>query len=153
VKIIWIGTPAAGCNPLTTALPEGTNGEGKNKLRGGNYAESDFRCFLCFAMFLSSSDLAGADECDPTKILIQDSHDKQVIDKQTLDTSSSKTKTQNDQVSSSGSYLGIITGSVNGAFADALAETFNLKSTHDYSFAEAYLSLSDNARQAYQACL
>jgi hypothetical protein len=106
-------------------------------------------------VFASSS--SWADECDPSKILLFDSANRSLQIKEKLDQKSTTDTADTRKQGSTGSFsfLDMFTASrgESADFTSTLKKTFSSFYEGQYQSAESYLQLSDNAKEAFKACL
>jgi hypothetical protein len=98
-----------------------------------------------------------ADECDPSKILIQDSAQRTSVIYEQLGIKEKTNESTRTAEHRSGSFsipeIVVLSAAQSKEFSAALQNKFNLNFTGQYQYAEAYLQLSDAARKAYKDCL
>jgi len=94
-------------------------------------------------------------ECDPTKILMQDSIALNEVIRSSLNGRKSEEVATNKSTSLDTTYIGwgYGSGSYDSKFADAIKKSFSIDYRSSASTWQSITALSDNARRAYSDCL
>jgi hypothetical protein len=112
---------------------------------------------LFVSLHVASTTGLRAQECDPSKFLIQDSAIRSIEVSKKLDqTATSKAVTQTSEGSSGNlNFANVLDlgGSQSSAFSQAIEKYFSLKWSSQYKSAEAYLQMSETGRKAYRDCI